>query len=260
VWFGPDARTIISAAGDQTVRIWELASGRESARAPYENLLYRIAKSQDGRYVATSTFTRRDLEDGRTAFSPHAVARVWDTGTGAQVAEVSNDEQVTALAFGPSGEYLATGTYSGRAEIWDVSTGNKLASMPHEGQVERVTFSPDGRYLATASRDKTARVWDVATAQEVDRVIHEDGVNRVVFSPDGRYLATTSNDQTTRVWLMFPENPIEEACARLSRNLTPEEWREYLGDEPYHKTCPDLGRPRAQGSTGRLLGELPPNS
>jgi len=30
------------------------------------------------------------------------------------------------------------------------------------------------------------------------------------------------------------------ACARLTRNLTKEEWKQYLPDEPCRKTCPDL--------------------
>ncbi len=29
------------------------------------------------------------------------------------------------------------------------------------------------------------------------------------------------------------------ACGRLTRNLTFEEWQQYLPDDPYRKTCPD---------------------
>jgi hypothetical protein len=32
---------------------------------------------------------------------------------------------------------------------------------------------------------------------------------------------------------------IAEACDRLGRNLNREEWRQYLGNEPYRKTCPN---------------------
>jgi len=30
------------------------------------------------------------------------------------------------------------------------------------------------------------------------------------------------------------------ACSRLTRNLTKEEWKQYLPDEVYRKTCPNL--------------------
>jgi len=47
------------------------------------------------------------------------------------------------------------------------------------------------------------------------------GTVSLAFSPDKQYL-------------------IAQACQRLSRNLTEAEWQQYLGDEPYRKTCPNL--------------------
>jgi hypothetical protein len=72
---------------------------------------------------------------------------------------------------------------------------------------------------------------------------HEGGVWAVAFSPDGQWLATGSADNMARVWLVWPEDLIAEACARLTRTLTPDEWERYFGDEPYRKTCPDLPGP-----------------
>jgi hypothetical protein len=40
--------------------------------------------------------------------------------------------------------------------------------------------------------------------------------------------------------LWRPEDLITEACARLTRNLARAEWEQYLGDEPYRATCPNL--------------------
>jgi WD40 repeat protein len=82
----------------------------------------------------------------------------------------------------------------------------------------------------------TARVWEIITGREVSRLTHEGAVWAAAFSPHGRYLVTVSTDHTARVWLWLPEDLIAEACARLTRDLTLEEWRQYMGDEVYRKT------------------------
>jgi WD40 repeat protein len=106
--------------------------------------------------------------------------------------------------------------------------------------VYHVTFSPDGSRLATASADKTARLWEVASGKELARLPHEASVYHVAFSPDGSRLATASADKTARLWVWRPEDMIATTCSRLNRNLTRAEWRQYLGNELYHKTCVDL--------------------
>jgi WD40 repeat protein len=69
---------------------------------------------------------------------------------------------------------------------------------------------------------------------------HLRPITKVTFSPDGHLLATSSEDWTAQIWPWQPNDLISEAQARLTRNLTPAEWQQYLGNEPYHKTCPAL--------------------
>jgi len=88
----------------------------------------------------------------------------------------------------------------------------------------------------------TARVWEAVSGREVARMTHASTVFAVAFSPDGRYVVSGSGDRTARVWWWRPDDLVAEACRRLPRNLTREEWRQYVGPEaPYHATCP--GKP-----------------
>ena len=69
-------------------------------------------------------------------------------------------------------------------------------------------------------------------------------INAVVFTPDGQWVVSGSADGTARVWPWRTEDLIEEACRRMPRNLTHEEWNRYIGPEiPYHPTCPNLPVP-----------------
>ena len=42
---------------------------------------------------------------------------------------------------------------------------------------------------------------------------------------------------------LFADDLIREGCARLSRNLSLDEWKHYLPDYPYGQTCPELPMP-----------------
>ena len=86
---------------------------------------------------------------------------------------------------------------------------------------------------------------DLLPRHQPIRLSHEGGVSSVTFSPDGQRLVTASEDNTARVWLWRAEDLIAEACKRLPRNLTHQEWRQYMREEvPYHATCPNLPVPK----------------
>lgn len=95
--------------------------------------------------------------------------------------------------------------------------------------MNNVVFSPDGKYFATASVDTTARLWDESTGKQILVLNHDDSVFDVVFSPDGKYIATESVGKTARLWICHTDDLINETSNRLTRNLTPKEWRRYNG-------------------------------
>jgi WD40 repeat protein len=66
----------------------------------------------------------------------------------------------------------------------------------------------------------------------------------LAFSPDGKALVSSGEDRTLIFWDLNDESWKAIACGVANRNLTPQEWKQYLGDEPYNKTC--LGAPAPQ--------------
>ena len=63
-----------------------------------------------------------------------------------------------------------------------------------------------------------------------------------ILSPDDKHLASLSPYLNERIhlWSLDMDAWKARACQIASRNLTQAEWGQYLGNEPYQLTCPNI--------------------
>jgi WD40 repeat protein len=71
---------------------------------------------------------------------------------------------VNALAFDPTGRFLASASLDSTVRIWDWQHQRTLAILRSHGNnsVEALAFTPDGSRLITGGRDGSVALWDVA--------------------------------------------------------------------------------------------------
>jgi len=142
------------------------------------------------------------------------------------------------MQFDSSGTRLLTIPENDNTQIdvWDWATGKVSAHLRHEEEISRIRFSEGSMVLATVSAGRVY-VWDYSTGALLSQLSDAGYVRDLRFSSDGRYLLTGGDDGTATVWLWKTPDLQAEACKRLTRNLTPAEWQQYLGAQPYRATC-----------------------
>jgi hypothetical protein len=70
---------------------------------------------------------------------------------------------------------------------------------------------------------------------------HADKVRQAQWSQDESRIFTVSDDGKVRQFYTQPANVIAAACSRGAvRNMTRNEWAQYMIDQPYRATCTEL--------------------
>ncbi|MEP1096878.1 MAG: hypothetical protein ABJG78_17300 [Cyclobacteriaceae bacterium] len=150
---------------------------------------------------------------------------------------------ILCLDISPDGKFLAIGREKGDAILWNIEKKalDRVISG-HQSAVTDIEFSPDNKLLLTTSRDKTARLWDLSDSRKLPIIMddHEDWVLTGCFDPSGTQIITGSRDEFIRTWPIDPKYLADRICLLLNRNMTKEEWNEFVGsDIPYRETCTD---------------------
>ncbi|MBN1814372.1 MAG: AAA family ATPase [Anaerolineae bacterium] len=228
----------VTAGWDGTARVWnasnllDIGDGRSelAVLAGHTDWVSDAAWSPDDSRIVTT--------------SADGAVRVWDAESGAVLRVLTgHTDWVLDGEWSPDGRRVATASRDGTARVWDADTGIELAVLTgHNGAVSSVAWSPGGDLILTTGWDGAAQVWETEHWSKKGVLTgHSGGILNAAWNPDGTHIVTAGYDGTSRIYYARSEELPVEACRRAVRNMSEEEWRQYMGDEPYRETCP--GKP-----------------
>ncbi len=269
--FSPDGQRLAAAGEDHLARVVNVATGRELFAVGHQNRVNLVAFSVDGRLGASAEACFP--VDPMTGKPCSPVVKVWEAATGRVIWRATMAAPwISNLLFSPDSRWLAAANSYIQGcpqqscdfvvQVWDATTGRAAGRMVHSEVISALAFSPDSQTIASGGSDQTLRLWDPATGLERAHISGIGSPWATSFSADGRWLAEGGyevGESNARVLPVQTGDLVQMACSRLSRNLTPQEWQQYLGDEPYRATCPELegaandtGRPNGPATAPRI--------
>jgi RNA polymerase sigma factor (sigma-70 family) len=194
----PDGKSLVSQSYDRTVRVWDLATGKERHRYPAPR-----HGGVHGKLYGAVGFSARS--EALQVESADRTVLLRDVATGKVLREFrGHRERVDALFLAPGGKWLASAALGAdkTIRIWEAATGKQLGKVPnHKHGARFAAFSPDGKVLATVSIDDPIRLWDVPSGKLLREVQGADArIVSLAFAPDGKVLASGDDQNIVRLW------------------------------------------------------------
>lgn len=200
-----DGRSVVTGGRDQTLRIWDVQSGRlERPPIPTEQgWILALAAHPDGRRLLSGgndgSIFLWDLEAHASGTAPKLIGR--------------HDNPVGALDFSTDGSHIVSGGYDDTLRFWRMEAAGEFGRSPIDTghDVYAVEFDGSDSRVAAATEEGSVLIWqlndDGASGSVVGtHVLQSDGMTGLAFGPHERFLVSSSLEQT-QLWGLGPGEP-----------------------------------------------------
>ena len=177
--FNAGGDRLLSGSIDRTVRMWDVADGREIGTLSTPAPVTALALLLEGAQIAVATddnlIRTWPLPGPLPAVSADAAAQPVSPPPIKQFN--GHSAPITSMVpFDAKGNRLFSGSHDGTARIWDAAGGNEVANYNDGGPITAVAVRPDGKRAATASEFGRVKLWNTENGQLVAQIAAERSV------------------------------------------------------------------------------------
>ncbi len=171
IQFSADDVIFVSAAGDKTVRFWNVESGEEIRKLDMDVIPSSLAFNEDASKIAIG------LKD-------ESLVQIWDLEKKKKLKTIE-DAYATSILY-INGEVFTQN--NARIDVYSAETGEEVRQIKASGW--NLSLSPDKKYLVN-SNSKGVIITDFETGNNIAELGQETRhVSKVHVSPTGRFIVT----------------------------------------------------------------------
>jgi len=189
VTYGPNGKYLASGGSDQTVRLWDVNTGK---------LLHTYQGHQGSVLVVRFSPDGKNLVSG----SADGTIKIWGTTSGVVVKTLEgHSDMVGTVDYSKNGQMLVSGSRDKTVKLWNLTTGHVIHTFEDNPTlIYGVSFDPKGQKIVSAS-GINLKIWN-ASSYQLEKTLkgHKDHIMAVTFSPDGSKIITGSRDGSLKMW------------------------------------------------------------
>ncbi|MBV8833199.1 MAG: hypothetical protein JO108_28720, partial [Acidobacteriaceae bacterium] len=181
-----DGRLAVSASADNTLKVWELASGRELRTLQGHSPVNGVAVSADGQLAVSA--------------SEDYTLKVWDVESGRELRTLQgHSDTVNGVAVSADGRLAVSASMDRTLKVWELASRRELRTLQghsrelrtfkvRSSSVYAVAVSADGRLAVSASADNLLKVWELASGALLATFICDASAICCAFSDDHKLI------------------------------------------------------------------------
>jgi WD40 repeat protein len=257
----PDARLAFCALDSSRIGVFALPSGRylRSFTPAFANpdatrlVLFPWRVDPRNRLVVAGYDPGPNAADSSNAATSRPAddrLGLIDTSSGRLVAQARLGDigAPSAIAWTHDGSRLAVGSTDGTLALYDAHSLKQIAhaGLVAAGPVDSLAFAPDDHTLVLGAGDVS--FWSVPDLTREGEAVEIGGSQGsgglwAWYAPDGDVvgLAGDANRPDASVrWFTLHARPadlVSIACQLAGADITPDQWRRYVADQPYRHVC-----------------------